>query len=131
QHDRFQRVREFVDVQNFHAVKLGDFVQIEIVGNDLAIVDLRQLDQLHIHFANVGKIVFQDLNVQLGHLLDALQDIQAAAAAVALHRVRRIGDQLQLPQDKLRDHQRAVDKSGFYDIGDPSIDNDAGVEDLE
>jgi len=42
-----------------------------------------------------------------------------------------IGDQLQLAQHELRDHQGAVDKSGFDDIGDAAVDDDAGVENLE
>jgi hypothetical protein len=41
---------------------LGHFVEVEIVGDDLAIVDLGQLDELHVHFADVGEILFHDLH---------------------------------------------------------------------
>ena len=77
------------------------------------------------------KIVFHDLHVQMRHFLDALQNVQAAAAAVALHRIGRIGHQLQFPQHELRNHQHAVQKAGFGDIGDAAVDNHAGIENLE
>ncbi len=65
-------------------MQLRDFVQVEIVSDDLTVVNFGQFDQLHVHFGNVGKIVFQNLNIELRHLLDLLQNIQAAAPAVAL-----------------------------------------------
>ena len=50
-------------------MELRDFVQVEIVSDDLADVYLRQFDQLHVHFANVGKIVLENLNIELRHFL--------------------------------------------------------------
>jgi hypothetical protein len=47
------------------------------------------------------------------HLLDALQDVEPAAAAVALQRIGGIGDELQLAQHELRDDQRAVEEAGL------------------
>ncbi len=84
QHDGFQRVGEFVDVQHLDTMQLRDLVQVEIVGHDLAVVNLGQFDQLHVDFGNVGKIVFQNLDVELRHFLDLVEDIKSAAAAVAL-----------------------------------------------
>ena len=77
------------------------------------------------------EVVLENLDVQLGHLLDALQDVQAAAAAVALQRIGRIGDQLQFAQHELRDDQTSVQKTGFDDVGDAAVDDDAGIEDLK
>ena len=65
-----------------------------------------------------------------GHLLDLLQDVEAPAPAVPLERVGRVGHQLQLLQDELRDEQRAVEEPGLADVGDPAVDDDARVEDL-
>ena len=76
-----------------------------------------------------GKVDVGDRDVDAGHLLDLLEDVEAAAAAVALERVGRIGDELQLLQHELRDHERAVEKPGLADIGDPAVDDDAGIED--
>ena len=77
------------------------------------------------------KILFHDLHGKVRHFLNALQDIEPAPAAVALHGIGGIGDQLQLTQDELRNHQDAIEKAGFGDVGDAAIDNHAGVENLE
>ena len=77
-----------------------------------------------------GKVDVGDHDVDAGHLLDLLQDVEAAAAAVALQRVGRVGDELQFLQHELRDDQRAVEEAGLADVGDAAVDDDAGVEDL-
>jgi len=41
----FKRVGQFVDVEHGHALQLGDFVEIEVVGEDLAFVELGQFDE--------------------------------------------------------------------------------------
>ena len=64
------------------------------------------------------------------HLLDLLQDVEAATAAIALHRIGRIGDELQLLEHELRDHERSVHETGFTDVRDAAVDDDARVEDL-
>ena len=90
----------------------------------------RQLDQLQIDFAHFGEVHVRDGDVDAGHLLNLLQDVETAPAAIALHRVGRVGDQLQLLEDELRDDDRAVHEAGFADVGDAAVDDDAGVEDL-
>ena len=91
---------------------------------------MRQLDQLHIHFAHLREIFVHDLHFQMRHFLNALQDIEAAPAAIALHGIGRIGHHLKLVQNELRDHQDAVEKAGIGDIGDAAVDDDAGIENL-
>ena len=68
--------------------------------------------------------------MQRGHFLQALQNVEAAASAVALQRVGGIGDQLQFAQHELRGHDNAVEEPGLGNVGDAAVDNDAGVEDL-
>ena len=128
QHDRLQRVRELVDVEHFHAAQLRDLVQVEVVGDDLALQRARQLDELEIHFLHVWEIRVRDDDIEAGHLLDALQDVETAAAAVAAQRIGRIGDLLQLLEHELRNDERAVDESGLADVRDAAVDDDAGVE---
>ena len=89
----------------------------------------RQLDQLQVDFADVREIDVGDRHVDAGHLLDLLQDVEAAAAAVALQRVGGVGDELQLLQHELRDDERAVEEAGLADVGDAAVDDHAGVED--
>ena len=38
QNNRLERVRQFVDVEHGHALQLGDLVQVEVVGDDLALI---------------------------------------------------------------------------------------------
>ena len=111
-------------------MQLRYLIEVEVVSDDLAVEQLGQFDELHVHFADVRKILFHDLHVQMGHFLDALENIEAAAAAVALHRIGRVGHQLQLTQHKLGYDQDAVQESGFGDIGDASVDNHARVQNL-
>ena len=68
--------------------------------------------------------------MQRSDLLQALQNVETAAAAVTLERVGRIGHQLQFAQDELRRHDHAVEEAGFGDVRDPAVDDDAGVENL-
>ena len=67
----------------------------------------------------------------MSHFLDALQNIQAAAAAITLEGIGGIGDQLQLAENKLRNDQHAVQKACLGDVRDPPVDNHAGIEHLE
>src|SRR5262249_83849 len=130
QHDRLERVRELVHVQHVDAAQLRYLVQVEVVGDDLALQRARELDQLEVDLADLGKIEIGDHHFHAGHLLDLLQDVEPAPAAVALHRIGGIGDQLQLLQHELRDDERAVDEAGFADVGDAAVDDDARVEHL-
>src|SRR5207244_8570088 len=66
----------------------------------------------------------------LGHFLNLLENVEPPAAAIALQRVGRIGDELQLLQHELRNHQRAVDEPGLAHVGDPAVDDHARVQNL-
>jgi hypothetical protein len=103
QDDRLERVRQLVDVQHVDAAQLRHLVEIEVVRDDLPLERARELDQLQVDFAHLGKIEVRDRDFHARHLLDLLEDVEAAAAAVPLHRVGGIGDQLKLLQHELRD----------------------------
>ena len=38
---------------------------------------------------------------------------------------------MEFAEHELRDHEDAVEKAGFRDIGDAAVDDDAGIENLE
>ena len=59
-----------------------------------------------------------------------VEDVQAAAAALALESVGRVGHRLQFLEDELGHDQRPFEKTGFADLGDPAVDDDARVQDL-
>src|SRR5262249_2982832 len=109
---------------------LSDFVQIEVVCDDLAFVQLRQLDELEIDFPDCREVILHDLNLQICYLLEALQDVEAATPAVSFEGIGRVSDQLQLTQHELRSHDDAVEKASLGNIGDSAIDDHAGVQDL-
>src|SRR6185369_301203 len=126
QHDRLQRIRQFVDIEHLHAVQLCHLIQVEIVGHDLAFIKFAELDQLHIHFAHRWEIVFHDLYRQGGDLLHALQDVEATTSTIALQGIGGVSDELQLAQNERRNHKDAVEETGLRDISDASVDDDAG-----
>src|SRR5581483_1658784 len=128
--DGLEGVGQFVDVEDLDAAEVRDLVEVEIVGHDLAVVDVGEFDQLHIDFANLGKVFEHNLHFDIRHLLNALEDIEAAATAVALHGITRVRHHLQLVKNELRDDENAVEKTGFGDIGDAAVDDDAGIEDF-
>ena len=67
--------------------------------------DARQLDELQVDLADLGEVHVGDDHLDARHLLDLLEDVEAAAAAVPLERVGRIGDQLQFLEHELRDRR--------------------------
>src|SRR5271156_6497166 len=130
QNDGLERVGQFVDIEHGHALQLRDFVQIEIVGQNLAVINLGEFDQLHIDFADAGKVVFHNLNLHRSRFLQALQNVEAASSAIAFKRVGGIGYELQFAEHKLRNDNESIEESGLGDVGDAAVDNHAGVEDL-
>ena len=67
----------------YRAAELRDLIEVEIVGHHFTVKQLREFDQLHVDFANIREILFDDLHIQVRHLLNALQDVESAPAAVA------------------------------------------------
>jgi hypothetical protein len=59
-----------------------------------------------------------------------LQNVQPAAAAIALQRIARIGNQLQLTKNELWSDHNAIQESRLRNIGDSAIDDHAGIQDF-
>src|SRR5207245_11401743 len=130
QDHRLQRVGQLVDVQHGHAPELGDLVEVEVVGDDLAAHAPGELDELEVDLAHLGEVGLDDLHRDVGDLLHLLQDVESAPAAVALERVGGVGYLLQLPQDELGYDQRALQEAGLADVGDAPVDDHRRVEHL-
>src|ERR1039458_6470360 len=113
---------EITEALRKHVTDFNPVVEAEQVGRVVEVGD---------GIAHVREVFFGDLHGEVRHFLDALQDVEAAAAAVALHGVGRIGHQLQLTQHKLGNHYHAVQEAGFGDVGDAAVDDDTGVQNLE
>ena len=63
-----------------------------------------------------------DLNIHA--LLNFMQNIQPAPAAIPLDGVGRIGDMLQFLQNKLRNDENAFKKAGFRNIGNAPVNDE-------
>ena len=105
-------------------------VEVEVVGDDLPLQRAGELDQFEIDLADLGKVHVRDHHLDARHLLNLLQDVEAAPAPVPFHRVRRVRDELKLLEHELRNHERAVHESGLAHIRDAAVDDDARVEHL-
>ncbi len=126
--DRLDGIRQLVDVQHRHALQLRDPVQVVIIGQHRTAQLLGQDHQLVIHVARALDIKVADPERDARFLLQAVQDVQPAPAALALEPVGRIGDVLQLGQDERRHHHGGKDEARVRHIGDPAVDDDAGVQ---
>src|ERR1700739_2319537 len=102
-----------------------------MVGDNLRPGAWGQLDQLLIHGRGAGNFCLEEACIQPSHLLQALEHLQAAAAALALKRVRGIGDVLKFVKNEARDSERAVEEMSFANIGDAAVDQSAGVQKLQ
>src|SRR5436309_6096115 len=125
-HDRLQCVGKLVDIEDRYTAKLGDFIQVEVIGDYLGFNLLGQLDQLVVDFAHVGKVSLADYYLVAAAFLflNPLKYIQSAAATVAFDRVGAIGYLLKLPQHKLGDYQHPREKSCLCNVGDTAINDD-------
>ena len=130
ENDGFERVGQLVDVEDFDATELRDFVEIEIVGDNLGGHLLGELDEFEIHLFHIGVILLDNLHRDPGDRLYLLQDIESAAAAVTLGRIRAVGDLLQLAQHKVGNHQGPFQKSRLADVRHTPVDDNACVEHL-
>ncbi len=130
QHDRAQGVAQFIDVQHPDALQLRDLVQVQIVRDHLGPDLLGQHHDLGIHFLHVGEVVVHDPDVDVHHLLDLVQDVQAPAAARPLEAVRGIGDVLELVQNELGHQERALQKAGLAEVRHAPVDDHAGIKNL-
>src|SRR5262249_42878634 len=80
------------------------------------------------HVTQLGQVALVHLQLDLGVRLHALEDVQPAPATVALDLVRAVGDALQLLQDEAWHDHLGIDDPRITNIGNPSIDDDAGIE---
>ena len=112
-------------------MELRYFVEVEVIGDDDPAVQLGQLNQFQIHFPNLRKVVLDDADLEIGVLLNLLQNVETAAAAIAFQRIGRVRHLLKFAEDELRNHQNAIKEAGLDDVGNTAVNNDAGIEDFE
>ena len=89
-----------------------------------------QFEQLEIDLLDGREIGFDDLDVERAVALQAVEHVETAPPALPLRRIGRVGDLLQLAQDKLRDDDGAAQKTRLGYVGNSSVDNHGRVHDL-
>ena len=129
QHNRLEGVGQLVDVQDFDALQFRNLVQVEIIGDDLGVQFFRQGHQFRVHTLQLREVVIADLDVHADAPLHAVQNVQTPSSPRPFHGVRGIGNVLQLVQNEARHDQIALQKSGVRNVGDPAVNDDAGVDD--
>ncbi len=130
QKDRLQRVGNVVQVDHAHTMQLGHLVQVVVVGDHLAIEMLGQQDQLQVDrlARHVRILVVVDLQIHVGVLAEAVQNVQATAAARAAEPIRTVRNALQLVDHKPRHDQLAVQHLRLHHIRDAAVDDHAGIQ---
>src|SRR6185503_14968162 len=106
-------------------------IQIEIIRDDHCVELFAELDQLQVYLTHRGKVSLDDLNVERTVVLKTIEHVQAAPAALALGRIRRVSHLLQLAQDELRNDQRPRQESCLGDVRDTPVDDYRRVENFE
>src|SRR6202011_1445150 len=87
-----------------------------------------QLDQLHVDLGDLGDVFVDELDVDQRLLLQHVEHLQPAPAAVSTQRVTGVGDVLELSEHEVRNQHLVPQKTGLRDVHDPAVDDDAGVE---
>src|SRR5256885_10297245 len=126
-HDRLERVRQVVQVQDAYPFELRDAIQVVVVRHDGGVPLGRQLYQLHVDLGDLGNILVDELDVDEGLLLQQVEHLQPAPSAVSAQRVTGVGD-VQLGQHEVRHQDLVPKKTGLRDVHDPAVDDDTGVE---
>ena len=109
-------------------LQFGDLGEVVIVGEKPGVEVARQADEFGVHFLFLGKIAVVDADLDAGVALDAVEHFQSAPAAGALDGIGGIGDLLDFPEHKPRHDDQALEEMGFNQIGDPAVNDDAGIE---
>src|SRR5207244_11149333 len=88
----------------------------------------RQPDQLRSDFGLIREIPIVDFYFIAVIALNAVEHLQSAAAARAFYCITGVGNDLQFFQDKAGHDNNSLEEIGFNQVGDPAINDDAGVE---
>ncbi len=125
---RAERVIDFVDVDGLNRFKLGNFRQVGIIRDQHATQTFSQCDQLLICRTINLLGVFVNLNFDARITLQAVQHIETPAAAVSAILVVAVGNRLHLLQNNARDNHLLRDQPGLGKVGDPAVNNHAGIK---
>src|SRR5438045_4976494 len=124
-----QRAREIGEIERGHLLQTRDLAERLVVRQQSRLEELRGPYQSCVD-GKIG-VTRRVVNgqVEFAGLLQLIQNVEAAPAALAFYLVARIGQGLQFAQNKTRNDQGAAEKPRADEIGDPAIDDDVGIDD--
>ena len=128
QQDDAERLGDLVDVDAVDRLQLGDLAQVVIVGEQFSPQVARQPDELGVHVLLVREIAVMNSHFVARVAPDAIEHLEAVAAARALDRVAGIGHLLQFLQHEPRDDNQALEEIRLDEVGDAAVNDDAGVQ---
>ena len=122
------RVGKIVDVQHPNTGNARHLVQVVVVGNDGAAVFPAEPQQLHVHFFDVGIVLFHYGNGGLQFLLHPVQHVQPPAAPGAAQTVAAVRDVPKLRQHEGGNNDLPFQKAGFQHVQNSAVDDDGGIQ---
>ena len=125
-----QLVGKIVDVQHPNTGNARHLVQVVVVGNDGAAVFPAEPQQLHVHFFDVGIVLFHYGNGDFQFLLHPVQHVQPPAAPGAAQTVAAVRDVPQLRQHEGRNDDFSFQKAGLQHVQNSAVDDDGGIQHL-
>ena len=102
-HQRAQRARQIIQIQRRHLLEPRHLTKRVVVRKQTGLQQLRRVHQSRIHRClAIVAAAFVNGQFHLPRMVELVQKIKAAAAALALHRVARIRQCLQFIKNKSR-----------------------------
>ena len=112
-------------------MNLRHLVEVEIGGDNLPSAVSRELKEFEIDLFDLRVVGLADFHVDVGALLELLQDIKASSASLSFEGIRGIRNLLQLVENEGGNHEPSFEEARLADIGHPPIDDGGGVDDLD
>ena len=127
---RFDRIRQFIDIQNTYALEFCYFIQVKIICHNKCIHFFCHFQQHRVHFHRLFCLESMNFNRYCQLFLDLIQNIQTTTASLTFQAICRVRDMSQFFQNKIRNDDLTFDKTCLQQIHDSSIDDHACIQDL-
>ena len=126
--NHFEALGDFMEVDIVDFLQLGDLGEVVVVGEKPGVEVARQADEFGVHVLFVGKITVMNADFNTGVALNAVEHFESAPAAGALDGIGGIGNLLNFFEHEPRHDNQALQKMGFNQISDATVNDDAGIE---
>src|SRR3954451_2848294 len=125
---RAHALGQAVQVQHADALQLGDPLQIEVGGEEADVEAPGERNELCVHFVELGDLVVDDVQADAWVTLQAVEDLEASAAAATARRVCGVGDALELVEHEPGNEERSPQKTRRCHRPETTVDRRAAVD---